>query len=42
VILFQLKLTKLKLEVLKFDFEQKKKAMNTDILVINWQNFARV
>jgi len=41
VILLQLKLTKVKLEVLKSDF-QPKKDMNTDKLAINWQNFARV
>jgi len=33
---------KLKLEVLKSDFQHKKEEMNTDKLAINWQNFARV
>jgi len=50
VILLKLKLTKLKLEVLKFsekkkersDFSEKKKDMNIDKLAINWQNFVRV
>jgi len=41
VILLQLKLTKLELEVLKFDF-QRKKDINTDKLAINWKNFAQV
>jgi len=41
VILLQLKLTKLKLEVLKYDF-QRKEDINTDKLAINWQNSARV
>jgi len=40
VILLQLKLTKLKLDALKFDFEVKKKDMYTDKLTITWQNFA--
>jgi len=42
VILLQLKLTKLKLEVLKFDLQRKKKDKNIHKLAINWQNFARV
>jgi len=42
VILLQLKLTKLKLEVHKSDFQRIKENMNTDKLAINWQNFARV
>jgi len=42
MILLQLKLTKLKLEVLNSDFKRKKKDLNTDKLAINWQNFARV
>jgi len=42
MILFQLKLTKLKLEVFKTDFQRKKKYMNTVKLAINRQNFARV
>jgi len=44
VILLQLKLTKLKLDVLKSDLQQKKKVKNTstDKLAINWQNCARV
>jgi len=37
----QIKSTKLKLEVLKSDF-QRKKDMNTDKFAINWQNFALV
>jgi len=37
----QLKLTKLKLEILKFDI-QHKKDIKTDKLAIKWQNFARV
>jgi len=40
--LFQLKLSKLKLELLKPDFQSKKKDLNTDKLAINWQNFAPV
>jgi len=40
---FLIKLTKLKLKVRKFDFQCKKnKDMNTDKLIFNWQNFARV
>jgi len=35
MILLQLKLTKLKLEVLKSNFKRKKKDMNTDKLAIN-------
>jgi len=42
VILLQFKLTKFKLEVLKFDFQRKKEKYNTDKLTINWQNFALV
>jgi len=42
VILLQLKLTKVKLEVLKFDFKHKKKDMKTYKLEINWQHFAQV
>jgi len=42
MILLQLKLTKLKLEVPKFDFQRKKEKYDTDKLVNNWQNFARV
>jgi len=42
VILLQVKLTKLKLQVLKSDFQRKKEDTNTDKLAINWQNFARV
>jgi len=38
VILLLLKLTKLKLEVLKSDFQQKtEKDKNTNTLAINWQ-----
>jgi len=40
--LLQLKLTKLKLEALKSDFQHKKKDMNTEKLAINRQNFAWV
>jgi len=40
VIMLQLKLTKLKLEILKSDFQRKNEDMNTDKLAINWQNFA--
>jgi len=36
-ILFQLKLTILKLEVLNLTFSAKKKDMNTDKLAINWR-----
>jgi len=39
VIPLQLKQTKLKLEVPSLTFSAKKKAMNTDKLAINWQNF---
>jgi len=39
-ILFQLKLTKLKLKALKSDFSAKMKYMNADKIAINWQNFA--
>jgi len=42
VILLQIKTTKLKLEVVKSDFQPKNKDMDTDKLAINWQNFARV
>jgi len=42
VILLQLKLAKLKLEIVKSDFQRKKKDLNTDKLAINWKNFARV
>jgi len=42
VILLQLKLTKLKFEVLESDFQHKKKDTNTDKLAIYWQNFVRV
>jgi len=42
VILLHLNLTKLKLEVLKSDFQRKNKDMNTNKLTINWKNFARV
>jgi len=39
----QLKQTKLKLEVLKFDFQPKKERyMNTGKLAIKWQNFAQI
>jgi len=38
--LYQLKLTKLKLEILQSDFKRKKKDMNVDKLVINWPNYA--
>jgi len=40
VIVIQLKLTKLKLEILSLTFSAKKKDMNTDKLAINQQNFA--
>jgi len=40
--ILQLKQTKLKLEVLKYDYQRKKKGINIDKVVINWQNFARV
>jgi len=42
MILLLLKLIKLKLEVLKSDFQCKKKDMSTDKLAINWKNFGRV
>jgi len=43
LILFQFKLTKLKLEVLKsVTISVEKKDMNTDKLAVNLQNFARV
>jgi len=35
VILLQLKLTKLKLEILKSDFQRKKERYNTDKLAVN-------
>jgi len=38
VILLQLKLTKLKLEVLKFAFQHKKKRYEYNKRSINWQN----
>jgi len=41
LILLQLKLTKLKHEVLKSDYSAKKKDTNTGKLKINWQNFAQ-
>jgi len=42
VILLQLKLTRLKLDVLSLTFSTKKKDMNTDKLAINWQSLAWV
>jgi len=42
VILFQLKLTKVKLEVFRSDFQRKKKEMTTDKLAISWKNFTQV
>jgi len=40
--MLQFKLAKLKLEVLKSDFQQsaQKKDINIDKLAINWQNFS--
>jgi len=38
----QLKLTKLKLEVFKSDFQHEKKDMNIYEFAISWKNFARV
>jgi len=42
VIVLQLKLTKLKLEVLKSNIQRKNKGMHLDKLAITWQNFTRV
>jgi len=42
MILLQIKLTKLKLDVLKSNFQRKKKDINTNRLAINLQNFALV
>jgi len=41
-VILQLKLTKLKLEVLKSNLTAEKKGMNSEKLTINWQNFAKV
>jgi len=42
VILLQLNLSKLKLKILKSEFQHEKDSIQIDKLAINWQNFARI